>query len=175
MLYKANTWKVSSSGWWKIHDKRTEKQTKTVCGSGEKFNCPTDTELEQLKLEKLSYWWHRQSVDKLCSEKCIFNGTEMMCTDGKTVIFKCFIIFTNHRYTFTGLYDTQCKNAEMFFFSGFLAFYSSDWRVRGKRFIKCWLGFKPTLYFSHKKQDLKKRFFASVLFYPDPILMLYYG
>lgn len=85
----------------------------------------------------------------------------MMCTDGKTVIFKCFIIFTNHQYTFIGLYDTRCKNAEMFFFcffSGFLAFYSSDWRVRGKRFIKCWLGFKPTLYFSHKKQDFLKVF-----------------
>lgn len=45
------------------------------------------------------------------------------------------------------------------FFSGFLAFYSSDWRVRGKRFsFKCWLGFKPTLYFSHKKQHFLKVF-----------------
>lgn len=49
-----------------------------------------------------------------------------MCADGKTVIFKCFVILANNPYTYIGLCDTRCKNAERFplFPPELLAFYS---------------------------------------------------
>lgn len=72
-----------------------------------------------------------------------------MCADGKTAIFKCFVILANNPYTYIGLCDTRCKkcwDVSFFFFPPeLLAFYSQDWRVRGRRFIKIYFGLKPKI------------------------------
>lgn len=126
------------------------KQTKTVCRSGRNITVPAM--LNKSCLNGRNY--HSGDTGNLLINFVLRNAFLMarrLCAQTGKQSYSSVLSFSQTIHILILGYVTpaakkQKKNKrwDVYFFSGLLAFYSSDWGVRGRRFIKIWLGLKPT-------------------------------
>lgn len=127
VLYKANTWNVSSSGWWKIHDKRIAKQTKTLGGRKRHLTVPLMLNKSRFLLKNYNTGDTGNLLINVVQGNA-FLMEKRLSENSDIQEFDC-IICIHHLYPFIGSYGAHCKTAETCFYcAGFLVFDSSESR-----------------------------------------------